>query len=98
MIVGVDADWYNTAPEYKSIILTSVVKQIGQSVYDTVKQGVDGSYKSVPYVGTLANKGIDIAPFHDLDSQVPAAVKAKVTELKASIISGSLKVTSPSSN
>ena len=98
MIIGVDADWYNTAPEYKSIILTSVIKDIGQSVYDTVKQGVDGSYKSAPYVGTLANKGIDIAPFHDLDAQVPAAVKAKVTELKASIISGSLKVTSTSSN
>jgi len=98
MIIGVDADWYNTAPEYKAIILTSVIKEIGQSVYDTVKQGVDGKYSSEPYVGTLANKGIDIAPFHDLDSQVPADVKSKVTELKASIIDGSLKIDSPSSN
>ncbi|PVU83604.1 BMP family ABC transporter substrate-binding protein [Cellulomonas sp. WB94] len=98
MIVGVDADWYNTAPEYKSIILTSVIKEIGQSVYDTVKQGADGQYTSEPYVGTLANKGIDIAPFHDLDAQVPADVKTKVTALKASIIDGSLKVDSPSAN
>lgn len=98
MIIGVDADWYNTAPEYKSIILTSVIKEIGQSVYDTVKQGVDGKYTSEPYVGTLANKGIDIAPFHDLDSQVPADVKTKVTALKAAIIDGSLKVSSVSAN
>jgi basic membrane protein A len=98
MIIGVDADWYNTAPEYKSIILTSVIKEIGQSVYDTVKEGVDGKYASAPYVGTLANKGIDIAPFHDLDSQVPADVKTKVAALKAAIIDGSLKVDSPSAN
>ena len=98
MIIGVDADWYNTAPEYKSIILTSVIKEIGQSVYDTVKQGVDGKYASTPYVGTLANKGIDIAPFHDLDAQVPADVKTKVAALKAAIIDGSLKVDSKSAN
>lgn len=98
MIIGVDADWYNTAPEYKSIILTSVIKEIGQSVYDTVKQGVDGKYTSEPYVGTLANKGIDIAPFHDLDSAVPADVKTKVESLKKSIIDGSLKIASPSAN
>ncbi|CAN5210723.1 BMP family ABC transporter substrate-binding protein [soil metagenome] len=98
MIIGVDADWYNTAPEYKSIILTSVIKEIGQSVYDTAKQGVDGKYASEPYVGTLANKGIDIAPFHDLESQVPADVKTKVTALKAAIIDGSLKVSSVSAN
>jgi basic membrane protein A len=98
MIIGVDADWFNTAPEYKSIILTSVIKEIGQSVYDTVKEGVDGKYASAPYVGTLANKGIDIAPFHDLDSQVPADVKTKVAALKAAIIDGSLKVDSPSAN
>ena len=98
MIVGVDADWYNTAPEYKSIILTSVIKEIGQSVYDTVKESVDGNYVADPYIGTLANSGIDIAPFHDFDSKVPADVKAKVKELKAGIIDGSVKVTSPSAN
>jgi basic membrane protein A len=98
MIIGVDADWYNTAPDYKSIVLTSVIKEIGQSVYDTVKEGVAGKYTSEPYVGTLKNAGIDIAPFHDLDSKVPAAVKSKVAELKAAIIAGSLKVESPSAN
>ncbi|MDM7830834.1 BMP family lipoprotein [Cellulomonas edaphi] len=98
MIVGVDADWYNTAPDYKSIVLTSVIKEIGQSVFDTVDQASKGSFSSEPYVGTLENKGIDIAPFHDLDSKVPAEVKTKVEELKQQIISGELKVESPSQN
>lgn len=98
MIVGVDADWYNTAPDYKSIVLTSVIKQIGASVFDTVKQSADGKYTADPYVGTLANGGVDIAPFHDFDSTVPAALKTKVEELKKAIIDGTLKVESPSSN
>jgi len=98
MIVGVDADWYETAPDYKSIILTSVIKEIGQSVFDTVEQASKGSFSAEPYVGTLENKGINIAPFHDLDAKVPAEVKTKVEELKQQIISGELKVESPSQN
>ena len=97
-IIGVDADWYNTTPDYKDIVLTSVIKQIGQSVFDTVKQSVDGKFVNTPYVGTLANGGIDLAPFHDADSKVPADVKTKVDALKKSIIDGSLKVESKSSN
>lgn len=98
MIVGVDADWFETAPDYSSIVLTSVMKEIGQSVFDTVDQASVGNFSSSPYVGTLANGGVDIAPFHDFDSKVPAELKTKVEELKASIISGDLKIESPSAN
>lgn len=98
MIIGVDADWYQSAPDYSSIILTSVIKEIGQSVYDTVKAASEGSFSAEPYVGTLENGGIDIAPFHDFDSQVPAELKSKVDDLKQQIISGELKVDSPSAN
>jgi len=98
MIIGVDADWFDTAPDYADIVLTSVIKQIGQSVIDTVTQSVEGSFSADPYVGTLENGGVDLAPFHSFDSQVPAELKTKVEELKASIISGDLLVESPSSN
>jgi basic membrane protein A and related proteins len=97
-IIGVDADWFNTAPDYSDIVLTSVIKEIGQSVYDTVKQAVDGKFSADPYVGTLENAGVNLAPFHNFDSQVPAELKTKLDELKASIISGDLVVTSPSQN
>jgi basic membrane protein A and related proteins len=97
-IVGVDADWYLTAPDYSSIILTSVMKEIGQAVYDTVAAAADGNFTSEPYVGTLENGGIGIAPFHDFDSVVPADVKSAVEELTAQIIAGDLVVESPSQN
>ena len=95
-IVGVDADWYETASEYSSIILTSVVKQIGQAVYDTVEQASTGEFSPEPYVGTLENGGVDIAPFHDLEGSVPDEVKTRVEELKEEIISGDREVESPS--
>ena len=97
-IVGVDADWFETSPDYSSIILTSVMKEIGQAVFDTVSDSVDGNFSSDPYVGTLENEGIGIAPFHDFDDKVPAEVKTAVEDLKAQIISGDLVVESPSQN
>jgi basic membrane protein A len=97
-IVGVDADWFETSPDYSSIILTSVMKEIGQAVFDTVSDAVDGNFSSEPYVGTLENEGIGIAPFHDFDSVVPEEVKTAVEDLKAQIISGDLVVESISQN
>ena len=37
MIVGVDADWYDTAPEYKEVILTSVLKRVDVAVFNSSK-------------------------------------------------------------
>jgi len=97
-IVGVDADWFETSPDYSSIVLTSVMKEIGQAVFDTVKEASEGNFSADPYVGTLENGGIGLAPFHDFDSVVPDEVKTAVEDLKAQIISGDLVVESPSQN
>ncbi|MGN8246807.1 BMP family lipoprotein [Cellulomonas soli] len=97
-IVGVDADWFLTAPDYAPIVLTSVMKEISAAVFDTIEQGVNGEFTSDPYVGTLENEGIGLAPFHDNESLVSAELSAKLDELKASIISGDLVVDSVSSN
>lgn len=98
LIVGVDADWYETAPDYSSIVLTSVIKEIGQAVFDTVEQAAGGSFTAEPYVGTLENEGIGLAPLHDFESQVPEELKTKIAELQDQIISGELVVESPSQN
>ena len=95
-IVGVDSDWYEANPDYGSIVLTSVMKQIGASVMDTIKAGMDGKFSADPYVGTIANGGVSIAPFHDLDSMVSDEVKSEVKALQEKIASGELVVESPS--
>ncbi len=96
LIIGVDSDWYRSAPDYSSIILTSVMKGISEAVYDTIKMGVEGKFSNQAYVGTLENGGVSIAPFHDFDSQVSAETKAELEELSKKIISGELKIESPS--
>ncbi|MFD3854130.1 MULTISPECIES: BMP family protein [Brevibacterium] len=95
-LVWVDTDGYNST-EYGDIILTSVVKEIANAVEDTVKQGVDGNFTSEPYVGTLENEGVGLAPYHDFDGEVPEDVKTKVEELKKQIIDGTITVESENS-
>ncbi|MGR0158510.1 BMP family lipoprotein [Paenarthrobacter nitroguajacolicus] len=96
-LIWVDSDGYLTAPEYKDLMLTSVVKQMGEAVEAVVKDDKDGKFSNAAYVGTLENDGVAIAPFHDLDSAVSAETKSELDALKADIVSGKLVVESESS-
>ena len=92
LIIGVDQDWTVTNPDYSSITLTSVEKVISVAVYSAAQAVNDGTFKGGAYTGTLANNGVRLSPFHDLDSTVPAALKAELDQLKADIISGKVSV------
>ncbi|HEY3336519.1 MAG TPA: BMP family ABC transporter substrate-binding protein [Candidatus Limnocylindrales bacterium] len=90
--IGVDTDQSLSLPEYAAALLTSAQKVIDVAVLDTFKKNAGGDLGGENYVGTLANGGVGIAPFHDLDSVVPAEVKTEVDKLKADIASGAVKV------
>jgi basic membrane protein A len=91
-LVWVDADGYKAASKYKSLMLTSAVKSMDKTVEDITAQAIDGKFNNKPYVGTLKNGGVSIAPFHDFDSKVSDKTKKAVEDLKAKIISGEVKV------
>ena len=93
-VIWVDSDGFLSAPEYKDVILTSVIKDVGASVQETVRAEVAGTFSSSPYIGTLENGGVRLAPFHDHDALVPAEVKARLSELERQIKSGELKLES----
>ncbi|MDQ1596181.1 MAG: basic rane protein, partial [Arthrobacter pascens] len=57
----------------------------------------DGKFTNTPYVGTLANDGVQLAPFHSFDSQVPAELKSELDQIKKDIVDGKLKVESAAS-
>lgn len=96
-IIGVDSDWYESAPQYKDLVLTSVVKEIDNAVLDTAKLAANDEFTADPYVGTLENEGVSIAPFHDFESEVPAELQDELDALREAIISGEVTVESPSS-
>lgn len=91
-LVWVDSDGYESASQYKDLMLTSVVKAMGTSVEDVTRDAKDGKFDSKAYVGTLANGGVSLAPFHDYDSKVSAETKSEVDALKQQIIDGKIKV------
>jgi len=95
-IIGVDSDLFETAPEFKELYLTSVLKQMTDAVEQIITEAGNGDFTGEPYVGTLENKGVDIAPLHDWESKVDPALVTELEAIKADIISGKLKVESPS--
>ena len=96
-VIWVDNDGYDTLPEqFRPIVLTSVLKNTGDAVVRAVTESLDGAFTAEPFVGTLDNGGVDIAPFHDLAGSVSPELSAELDGLRATIIDGSLVVTSPS--
>jgi len=92
-MIGVDTDMTVSSPEYTDILLTSVLKNMDKAVYDATKQVIDGTFKGGVYVSTLTNEGVGLASYHNLDSQVPAELKAEIDQLKADIRDGKVKTT-----
>ncbi|GAA1170457.1 BMP family ABC transporter substrate-binding protein [Ornithinimicrobium humiphilum] len=94
-LIWVDSDGYLTASEYGEYMLTSVMKGIGAAVQDTVREAANGNFTNEPYVGTLENEGVGLAPFHDFESEVPQELVDKIEEYKQQIISGELVIETP---
>ena len=87
--VWVDVDGYVLLPEAADVMLTSVLKNMDNSVYDVIEAAMNGDFNGCGvYVGDMANAGVGIAPYHDLESAIPADLKAEVAALQEDIING----------
>jgi len=91
-IIGVDVDQALTDPDNAGVYLTSVEKKMDSTVMAAIKAANDGSFAGGVTVGTLASGGVALAPFHDLESAVPAELKAEIEALQKGIIDGSIDV------
>jgi basic membrane protein A len=96
-LIWVDSDGYESAPQYGPLFLSSVLKNIDAAVFTTTQEVIDGAYTSEPYVGTLENGGVGLAPFHDFEDEVPAELAEELTTIQEAIIAGEITVESPSS-
>ena len=89
-VIGVDADWYETAPDYRPVIMTSVLKKMDITTFQAIQAAIEGAAAGGVIRGNLANGGVGLAPFHDLDAQIPAELKAELEQLAQAIIAGQL--------
>ena len=92
MLIGVDTDWFVSAPEYQDIVLTSVLKHLELSVQSAANAVADGSFAGGLQVATLANGEIGIAPFHNFDGDVPQSLKDELAQVTQDIIDGKITV------
>ena len=89
-MLWVDTDGCLSAAQYCKYMISSVTKGIQSAVKNAVLGAASGSFKGGTYVGTLANGGAVLSPFHDYASKVPAALQAELKAVEADIESGSI--------
>lgn len=88
--IGVDTDQYYTVPEAQSKLLTSAMKLITPGVFDLIKLSKEGELPSGNFFGSAS-----LAPFHDVDADVSAEVRAKMAEIEAGLLDGSITTNVP---
>ncbi len=93
-LLGVDADLFETDPTTQDIILTSILKGIKSATAAVVTAAAGGDFSNAPYIGTLENDGVGVAPFHNFADKVKPELQGELDKIKAGIIDGSIPVTS----
>jgi basic membrane protein A and related proteins len=90
-MLWVDTDGCFSVPQDCQYFISSVTKGIVPSVEQDVLAAAHGSFKGGNYIGTLANNGVSLSPFHDFASKVPAALQAELKTVQAGIENGSIQ-------
>jgi basic membrane protein A and related proteins len=89
--IGADFDQYLSIPQVSDILLTSCLKKMDNAVYNIInfveKNGFIG--KKI-YYGNLSTVDIEIAPFHDYDSQIPDSIKTELNSIRTGIKNGTI--------
>lgn len=98
-VIGVDSDQYSyykdSNPSRAELIVTSVLKEVGDVIYDSTVKFYNGELEfGVLVTYGLAEGIIDIADNENYRSLVPEELRLYIDDLKAQIISGDLVVTS----
>jgi basic membrane protein A and related proteins len=89
-MLWVDVDGCVNAPQYCQYFISSVTKGIVAAVSNSVESAAKGTFTGGTYIGTLANGGAVLAPFHDWQAKVPAALQAELNQIKTGIENGSI--------
>ena len=93
--IGVDQDQKISAPEYDKQIICSMKKEVGLSIYDTIKTFIEEEKWEGARVWTsdMATGYVSIAYGNeDSEQQISDAIKSEVEEIAGKIVSGDIVV------
>ncbi len=86
-IVGVDADWFQTLPQYSDVTLTSVLKGLDVAVFEIIQSVVDGTFAGGTRSFSIAENGVGIGPVNEA---VDTALLDQLAEVDAGLRDGSI--------
>ena len=89
LAIGVDSDQYDEAP---GVVLTSMVKRVDTAVFMTIKDTMDGQWRSGVRDFGLAENGVTWVYDDRNKALIPDAIKAKVDAFEKQIVAGTLHV------
>jgi basic membrane protein A len=72
------------------VLLTSTIKNVDVATYRQIEALVDGSWASGLVFENLATGGVELAPFHRANNQVPGFVRPALRDIRAGIVNGTI--------
>ena len=91
LAIGVDTDQYETLPSVQPCILSSATKNIVEAVKQSLLRIAQDQFTPGFHTDDASTGGIGLAPFHDMDAEVPADVKALIETTFAGLADGSIE-------
>lgn len=92
-LIGVDQDAFIAAPEeFQDLWLTTIEKGMAIQVQRSIEDHAAGDWSNGVTVGTLANDGVGLSPYHSFESEVPAELDAEVQQILTDIANGDLDI------
>lgn len=89
-VIGSETDLYANFANLRPVLLTCAVSDVRLGVLDLVRQAHEHVFPSGNYMGTQG-----LAPWHDLDRQIPSDVKQEIERIKIRLVVGSLSPNVP---
>jgi len=91
--IGVDMDQAETMPEYKDVILSSMVKRVDVGTYEVVKESINGEFEGGKVVQMgLKENALEIA--ESTPNNTPAEIIKITEQYKEAIAEGEIEVPS----
>ncbi|MGH8949881.1 MAG: BMP family lipoprotein [Acidimicrobiia bacterium] len=86
-VIGVDADWFQTLPEYSDVTLTSVLKGLDVAASSAIEAVAQGTFEGGTREYTIAEDGVGIGPINEA---VDPELAAQIETIRAGLVDGSI--------
>jgi basic membrane protein A len=90
MVIATEVDAYSRLESVRRMLLTSAINDIRGGVGALLRSARDGRLPAGNYFGQ-----VELAPFHALDSQVPASVVSRLARIREDLTTGRFQIEVP---